>query len=891
MKTNQNQGASRPIPRSARKTRRTPGLYLLCSLALAAQPLPQKKAPPPKSPKVSAKPTAKSATQPAARPAAKPGKKPANKPDKAKKASTPKKKVDEVMNLLDKGIEKSYLLRLKLIPKILQIDPDTIATRFLPLLEGDRQRLTLKVTRLIEDLGDPRYKKREAAQRALLQLGPRILPILGELATPADLEVRIRLRYVLKSLKMMGDEDIVRLALRARLIAEALAYAPNTRHLIALTKGLSHLDHRVRKASLNSIISQLRTIQPDERTAGLIRTYCLHLLEGEDLSLRNAALTTLSILPQGRDRVLKVLQDPHSPTSLRVLALNLLARSDPKTREQLPGLLGRERPAWLEEAAKSLAAPPPPSSPEEGKELVARIWTKEDQEIALDSSIKSMLGNMIMIAPPKELSSLGELLFPRDVIEKIKYDSAATSQPSPPENGTPEKGTPGKEAPGKGMARKAADEKAAPDLKAASKGHLYLVLKSGMKLAIQNPRFQEGVLTVQTLGRTLKIPQSDIRGFLSNTRRKFLFGGSRLGDQFRLQKEPTVPRTGKIQTLDSKGITFVEKGKVLKLPWSELGTVQFQVGNNLGLKTKRGNLGQFLQVDLQDGQRLVAFLADLDKDRITLTHPLFGAVEMGLDRIQKMVLANSGQALAGFTLIVDYGEYSVKELDADGKVVWSMEDLYGPIDAEILPNGNILITEQGENAVREYTRKGDIVWEFTDCEFPREADSLPGGNVLITDMKNRRVIEVDRQKKILWSFGTKQAGTSFKPYDADRLPNGNTLIADFGGSRILEVSPQGKIVWQQKNLPFLWDVDPLPNGNILVTLHKAGTKASTGKILEIRPDHKVTWEIRVKNPSDADLLPDGTLLVTEGASVSLYNRAGKLLKKWKTDWSARASRY
>ncbi len=807
---------------------------------------------------------------------------------------TPKRKVDEVMDLLDKGIESSYLKRLKLIPKILQIDPDTIATRFLPLLEGDRNRLSLQVMRMIEDLGDPRFKKREVAQRALLQMGPRILPILSELKTPKDLEVRIRLHYVLKGLKRMGNEDIVRLALRARLIAEALAYAPNSRNLVALAKGLSHLDHRVRKASLDSIICQLRTIQPEERTAATIRTHCLGLLEGEQLGLRNAALTALSLLPQGRDRLLRVIQDPRSPTSLKVLALNLLADQDEKTRGQLPSLLGKEHPAWLGDAAQTLATPPPPAPPVP-IELKARIRTKEDQEIALDSTIEAMLGNMVLITPPKELASLGTLLFPRNVIEKIDFvDSKNSENPMDPKNkvdtahSKPEKGST-KEGAEKAKPLESKGTKAANST--STKRPLYLVLKSGMKLVVKNPVFREGILLIKTLGRSLKIPLSDIRGFISNTNRKFLFGGSRRGDQIRFQASPRTPKTGKVLSLNAKGVTFVAKGKELQIPWEKIGTLQFKVGNNLGLQTKRGNLGQFIQVDLKDGQRLIAFLADLRKNQLILAHPLFGSLSMDLDRVQQMVMANSGQALAGFTLIVDYGEYSVKELDADGKVVWSLEDLYSPMDAEILPNGNILITEQEENAVREYTRKGDVVWEFTECESPREADGLPNGNVLITDMKNRRVIEVNRKKKIVWTFGVKQGGVNFKPYDADRLLNGNTLIADFGRSRIIEVSPQGKVVWEQRNIPFLWDVDPLPNGNVLATLHKAGTKASTGKILEIRPDHKIAWEIRAKNPSDADLLPDGTILVAEGNAVSLYNRAGKLLKKWKTDWSARASRY
>src|SRR5262252_8060947 len=47
----------------------------------------------------------------------------------------------------------------------------------------------------------------------------------------------------------------------------------------------------------------------------------------------------------------------------------------------------------------------------------------------------------------------------------------------------------------------------------------------------------------------------------------------------------------------------------------------------------------------------------------------------------------------GGTLIADYSDNRVIQVDRDGKVVWQMNDSYGPFDAELLPDGNLLITE------------------------------------------------------------------------------------------------------------------------------------------------------------------------------------------------------
>jgi hypothetical protein len=51
----------------------------------------------------------------------------------------------------------------------------------------------------------------------------------------------------------------------------------------------------------------------------------------------------------------------------------------------------------------------------------------------------------------------------------------------------------------------------------------------------------------------------------------------------------------------------------------------------------------------------------------------------------------------------------VVELDPQGDVVWKLEGLSSPSDADRLPNGNTLVAEN--TRVREFDRRGNEVWK------------------------------------------------------------------------------------------------------------------------------------------------------------------------------------
>lgn len=144
------------------------------------------------------------------------------------------------------------------------------------------------------------------------------------------------------------------------------------------------------------------------------------------------------------------------------------------------------------------------------------------------------------------------------------------------------------------------------------------------------------------------------------------------------------------------------------------------------------------------------------------------------------------------TLITDFGNNFVREVDSDYNIVWEITGLSLPMDAERLENGNTLIVNNLNGKVTEVNSTGATVWEYL-CGIgsgPTDVERLSNGNTLITEQLNSRVIEVDSSGTIVWNKTGLQA-----PKDAERLDNGNTLIVEYNGNSIIEIDNAGTVVW------------------------------------------------------------------------------------------------
>ncbi len=133
----------------------------------------------------------------------------------------------------------------------------------------------------------------------------------------------------------------------------------------------------------------------------------------------------------------------------------------------------------------------------------------------------------------------------------------------------------------------------------------------------------------------------------------------------------------------------------------------------------------------------------------------------------------------GNYLVCHEGDGKVREYDRTGKVVWSYTlDLgnrprapgHGPeghgtevYGALRLKNGNTLVAGGNNNRVLEVDAAGKIVWSIDQKELPgitlawvTTLHALPNGNVIVGNChagpENPQLFEVTRDKKVVWTF-------------------------------------------------------------------------------------------------------------------------------------------
>lgn len=289
----------------------------------------------------------------------------------------------------------------------------------------------------------------------------------------------------------------------------------------------------------------------------------------------------------------------------------------------------------------------------------------------------------------------------------------------------------------------------------------------------------------------------------------------------------------------------------------------------------------YARIDLVNGDRILGHLAASSALELGVVAPSLGAAVIAMEDVSRIEMSVSGGAMWGFTLIADYSDNRLIEVDERGQEIFVMEEILGAWDVECLDSGNLLVTEFSVSRVQEVTRSGKVVWSFEDLRNPYDADRLPNGNTLIADTFRGRVIEVTTAGEVVWKYDL-----GIRPFDVDRLPSGNTLIADVLKDRVIEVTREGEIVWEKKSLPNVHDADRLPNGNTLITLR------TLNKVVEIDRGGTVVFEIKnLNSPSDADRLPNGHTLVAENGMVREFDRKGAVVWEREMTWAVEVNRY
>jgi hypothetical protein len=215
-----------------------------------------------------------------------------------------------------------------------------------------------------------------------------------------------------------------------------------------------------------------------------------------------------------------------------------------------------------------------------------------------------------------------------------------------------------------------------------------------------------------------------------------------------------------------------------------------------------------------------------------------------------------------------------------------------PVRSHVVP-GYVLIADRNNNRALIVSPSKRVVWLATGLRGPDDAFFTPGYRSVITNEEfNDTLTELSlRGKRRIWTYGHagvpgSSPGYLNTPDDAYRLADGMTVVADIRNCRIVYLRRSGAVARILggncgHDPPRGFDSPngdtPLPDGGLLVT--EIG-----GWIDRLDARGNLVWSIRspVPYPSDAQLLPDGRVLVS---SFSIPGRIVIVDRFGHVDWS------
>jgi outer membrane protein assembly factor BamB len=204
--------------------------------------------------------------------------------------------------------------------------------------------------------------------------------------------------------------------------------------------------------------------------------------------------------------------------------------------------------------------------------------------------------------------------------------------------------------------------------------------------------------------------------------------------------------------------------------------------------------------------------------------------------------------------------------------------------------GDLLIADRDNNRVLIVTPSKRIAWMAGGLHGPDDAFFTPSGRSIITNEEfHDTLAEVSlRTKRAVWSYGHggvagSSPGYLNTPDDAYRLANGHTVIADIRNCRIVELTHSKRVARilggscnhdPPRGFASPNGDTPLADGGLLVT--EIG-----GWIDRLDARGRLSWSVRspIAYPSDAQLLPDGKVLVvgfTIPGKIVILDRRGRV---------------
>ncbi len=237
-----------------------------------------------------------------------------------------------------------------------------------------------------------------------------------------------------------------------------------------------------------------------------------------------------------------------------------------------------------------------------------------------------------------------------------------------------------------------------------------------------------------------------------------------------------LPNSNLLLTLSKNkaypGGAVVEVTRDLKVVWEYKGT---QTEVNTAVLLDNGNI---LLTEAGDKPRLLEVARD---GSIKVEIPL------GCQITNHHMQSRMARKLPNGHYLVPQ-EKTVREYDAQGKVVWERQNPESPLDNRsfcCLRNaaGHTLISLTVGNHIIEVDAAGKVVWELRDGDLADVRVNrttalawLPNGNIVFSNYAARapqpKLVEITRQKQVVWSYtdGTNQGVHEFHLLDEAGKP-------------------------------------------------------------------------------------------------------------------------
>jgi putative pyrroloquinoline-quinone binding quinoprotein len=247
---------------------------------------------------------------------------------------------------------------------------------------------------------------------------------------------------------------------------------------------------------------------------------------------------------------------------------------------------------------------------------------------------------------------------------------------------------------------------------------------------------------------------------------------------------------------------------------------------------------------------------------------------LGLPRVHSRLVP-------GYLLIADRNNNRVLLVSPSKQVVWRDSSLIGPDDAFFTPGFRTIITnEEFHDTLVELSLKTHArVWQYGHggvagsspgyLNTPDDAYRLPSGITTVADIQNCRIVQINGAHKVVRVLGgscTHDPPRGFSSPNGDTpLPDGGLLVTEIGGW-IDRLAPDGRLLWSiRAPVPYPSDAQLLPDGRVLVA-----SFSIPGRIVIVDRSGRVTWSFgadsgpnRLAKPSLAVRWPNGMIAAND----------------------------